>query len=50
MVKQILQWGWPDEDIETLIEAARKIEVRRMGEVFERVFGAKKNIKNDSVL
>ena len=50
MVKQILQWGWPDEDIETLSEAARKIEVRRMGEVFERVFGAKKNIKNDSVL
>ena len=44
MVKQILQWGWPDEDIETLIEAARKIEVRRMGEVFERVFGGKKNI------
>ena len=35
MVKQILQWGWPDEDIETLIEAARKIEVRRMGEIFE---------------
>jgi hypothetical protein len=47
MVKQILQWGWPDEDIKTLIEAARKIEVRRMGEVFERVFGSKKNIENN---
>ena len=44
MVKQIWQWGWPDENIEELIETAHSIEGRRIGEVFERVFGGKKNI------
>ena len=44
MVKQILQWGWPDAEIEELIETAHKIEGRRMGEAFERAFGGKKNI------
>jgi hypothetical protein len=47
MVKQILVWGWSDEDIERLIDTAHKIEVRRMGEILERVFGAKKNIENN---
>ena len=42
MVKQILQWGWPDENIEELIETAHRIEVRRMAEVFERAFGGTK--------
>jgi hypothetical protein len=47
MVKQILQWGWPDAEIEELIETAYKIEERRMGEIFERVFGSKRNIENN---
>ena len=41
MVKQILQWGWPDAEIEEVIETAYKIEGRRMAEVFERAFGTK---------
>ena len=36
MVKHILDWGWPDEDIETLIEAASKIEGQRMDIIFEK--------------
>jgi biotin synthase-related radical SAM superfamily protein len=47
MVKQILQWGWPDAEIEELIETTHKIEVRRMGEIFERAFGGKRNIENN---
>jgi hypothetical protein len=47
MVKQILQWGWPDAEIEELIETAHKIEGRRMGEAFERAFGSKRNIENN---
>lgn len=43
MVKQILQWGWPDENIEELTETTHRIEARRMAEVFERTFGGKKN-------
>ena len=44
MVKQILQWGWRDAEIEELIEITYKIEGRRMDEVFERAFGGKKDI------
>jgi len=44
MVKQILQWGWPDENIKELVETAHKIEGRRMGEIFERAFSGKKDI------
>ena len=47
MVKQILQWGWPDENIEELIETAHSIEGRRMGEAIERAFGSKRNIENN---
>jgi hypothetical protein len=43
----LLQWGWPDAEIEELIETAHKIEGRRMGESFERVFGSKRNIENN---
>jgi hypothetical protein len=42
MVKQILQWGWHDAEIEELIETAHKIEGRRIGEAMERAFGNKK--------
>jgi hypothetical protein len=46
MVKHFLQWGWPDAEIEELIETAYGIEGRRMGEAFERALGGRKNIEN----
>jgi hypothetical protein len=46
MVKQIMVWGWSDQYIEELIEVAYRIEGRRMDEIFESVFGSKKNIEN----
>ena len=46
MVKQILQWGWADAEIEELIETAHGIEGRRMGEAIERAFGGKRSIEN----
>jgi hypothetical protein len=43
MVKHILDWGWPDEDIEKLIEAAREIEGQRMHSIFENSRRRKKS-------
>jgi hypothetical protein len=46
MGKQILQWGWPNVEIEERIETAHKIEGRRIGEAIERAFAGKRNIKD----